>query len=125
MSASETAAAYALGILPNAVSSSSSTLTTLYSCLFEDRNCRTFLGHGAVEAVNIAARTGTNLGMGTALTPPSYYTSIYKGSNGQAFVRARGEYYRRAEHGLAQRAREQGRHPGLERFHRARKAYEL
>ena len=33
----------------------------------------------------------TLLGMGTSLgTPPSYYTSIYKGSNGQASVRAGG-----------------------------------
>ena len=41
--------------------------------------------------------------------PPSYYTSIYKGSNGQVFVRAR----------------KQGKHPVQERSHRTRNAYEL
>ena len=43
----------------------------------------------------------------------------------EVFVRARGGYYERAERGLALRAREQGRDPGLERSHRARKVYEL
>ena len=64
-----------------------------------------------MESANVAAWTGTNLGMGTALAPPppSYYTSIYKGSNGQVFVRAR----------------EQQRDSGQERSHRARKTYEL
>ena len=49
-----------------------------------------------MESANVVAWTGKNLGMGTALAPPSYYTSIYKGSNGQVFVKAR----------------EQGRDPG-------------
>ena len=65
--------------------------------------------HGSVEAADVATWTGKNLGMGTALPPPSYYTSIYKGSNGRVFVRAR----------------EQGRDPGQERSHRARNPYEL
>ena len=63
-----------------------------------------------MESANVVAWTGTNLGMGTALArPPSYYTSIYKGSNGQVFVKAR----------------EQGRDPGQERSHRARNTYKL
>jgi len=89
-----TAAEYALGILPNAVSSTSETFETLYNCLFVDGNCETFLTHGTVERTNDALRTNSDLGMGVPLgAPPSYYTSIYDSSNGQAFVRASGRYY--------------------------------
>lgn len=89
-----TAAAYALELLPNAVESSSETFADLYKCLFEDGNCETFLTYGAVERLNDAKRTGSDLGMGVPLgTPPSYYTSIYDSSNGQAFVHASGKYY--------------------------------
>ena len=90
----ETAAAYALQLLPNTVDSSSEIFTRLYDCLFEDGNCETFLNYGEVERANDASRTGTDLGMGVPLgTPPNYYVSIYESSNGQAFVRASGKYY--------------------------------
>jgi len=91
---SETASNYASQLIPEPVSSSSATFTTLYKCLFEDGNCETFLSYGTVERTNDAARTGSDLGMGVPLgTPPSYYTSIYDSSNGQAFLRASGKYY--------------------------------
>ncbi|KAL9186946.1 hypothetical protein ACHAXT_010666 [Thalassiosira profunda] len=89
-----TASAYALNLLPNAVDASSETFANLYTCLFEDGNCETFLTHGGVERANDALRTGHDLGMGVPLgTPPSFYTSIYDSSNGQAFVLASGHYY--------------------------------
>eukprot|EP00579_Thalassiosira_antarctica_P001137 CAMPEP_0201866898 /NCGR_PEP_ID=MMETSP0902-20130614/1321_1 /ASSEMBLY_ACC=CAM_ASM_000551 /TAXON_ID=420261 /ORGANISM="Thalassiosira antarctica, Strain CCMP982" /LENGTH=872 /DNA_ID=CAMNT_0048391945 /DNA_START=21 /DNA_END=2639 /DNA_ORIENTATION=+ len=95
---SATAAAYALELLPDPVSSSSSTFGELYNCLFEDGNCETFLNYGAVERSNDAVRTGSDLGMGVPLgTPPGYYTSIFDSSNGQGFVRvgggSSGRYY--------------------------------
>ncbi|KAL7430144.1 hypothetical protein ACHAXH_003793 [Discostella pseudostelligera] len=90
----ETAAAYAVKLLPNAVDSTSDIFTKLYNCLFEDGNCETFLSYGEVERENDALRTGVDLGMGVPLgTPPNYYVSIYESSNGQAFVRASGKYY--------------------------------
>ncbi|KAL7533159.1 hypothetical protein ACHAXR_005073 [Thalassiosira sp. AJA248-18] len=91
---SATASAYALDLLPTAVDSSSETFAKLYNCLFEDGNCETFLTYGGVERANDAVKTGIDLGMGVPLgTPPSYYTSIYDSSNGQAFVYASGKYY--------------------------------
>ena len=84
------------------------TFTTLYGCLFEDGNCRTLLG------------------MGTALgTLPQLLHQHLQGVKRAGVREGGGEYYGRAERGLALRAREQGRDPGLERSHRARKAYEL
>ncbi|EJK77240.1 hypothetical protein THAOC_00937 [Thalassiosira oceanica] len=90
----ETASAYALEALPDAVSSSSGAFSSLYDCLFVDGNCQTFVNAGSVEANNDGVRTGTNLGLGLPLeTPPSYYTSIYYSESGQAFVKASGRYY--------------------------------
>ena len=45
----DSAAVNALELLPDPVSSSSSTFGRLYNCLFEDGNCETFLNYGAVE----------------------------------------------------------------------------
>ena len=90
----ETAAAYAKELLPNEVSSSSETFTTLYSCLFEDGNCEAFLNYGSVESKNDAARTGVDMGLGQPLNkPPNYYVSIYNFDNGQAGVRSSGKLY--------------------------------
>jgi len=87
----ETAAAYAMGLLPDAVDSSSTSFADLYNCLFEDGNCETFLKYSNVERTNDALRTGIDLGLGVPLgTPPSYYTSIYDSSNGQAFLHVGG-----------------------------------
>ena len=91
---SKTASNYTSQLIPEPVSSSSATFTTLYKCLFEDGNCEAFLSYGTVERTNDAARSGSDLGMGVPLgTPPSYYTSIYNLSNGQAFLQASGKYY--------------------------------
>ena len=69
----ETAAAYALSLLPDPVDPSSTTFETLYDCLFVDGNCESFLTYGSVERSNDARRTDTDLGMGVPLgTPPSY-----------------------------------------------------
>jgi len=90
----ETAAAYALELLPTAVDSSSDTFTNLYNCLFIDGNCDTLVNYGAVESRNDAKRIGKEYGIGQALgKPPNYYTSIYDANNGQAFVVASGKYY--------------------------------
>ena len=90
----ETAAAYALELLPNAVDSSSDTFTKLYDCFFVDGNCETLLTYGEVERTNDKIRTGSDLGMGVPLEkPPNYYVSIYDSSNGQAFVRVGDKYY--------------------------------
>ena len=45
----DSAATYALELLPDPVSSSSSTFGKLYNCLFEDGNCEIFLNYGAFE----------------------------------------------------------------------------
>ena len=90
----ETASAYAMEALPDAVSSSSEEFASLYDCLFADGNCQTFVITGSVEANNDGIRTGSNLGLGVPLeTPPNFYTSIYYKDSGQAFVKASGKYY--------------------------------
>lgn len=89
-----TAAAYALDLLPNAISSSSDIFETLYNCLFYDGNCETFVNYASVESANDAIRTGTNLGIGQPLgKPPNYYVSVYNHENGQGFVAASGFKY--------------------------------
>ena len=91
---SETAATYALNLLPTAVDSSSDTFTKLYNCLFVDGNCETLINYGSVEQSNDAKRTGSDLGMGVPLEkPPNFYVSIFDSSNGQPFVRVSGKYY--------------------------------
>jgi len=68
----ETAAAYALGLVQDAVDPSSETFVNLYG------NCETLLNYGGVERANDAKRTGKDIGMGVLLgTPPNYYVSIY------------------------------------------------
>ncbi|KAL3795019.1 hypothetical protein HJC23_006340 [Cyclotella cryptica] len=90
----ETAATYAKELIPDAVSSSSEGFQKLYSCLFQDGNCETFLSYATVEEKNDAARTGVDLGIGQPLkSPPNYYVSIYDLDNGQAAVRASGKLY--------------------------------
>ena len=90
----ETAASYAKELIPNEVSSSSDTFSTLYNCLFEDGNCETFLNYGSVESKNDAARTGVEMGLGQPLnTPPNYYVGIYNFENGQPAVRSSGKLY--------------------------------
>jgi len=89
-----TAAAYALDLLPNAVSSSSNIFENLYNCLFSDGNCETFVNYASVESANDAIRTGINLGIGQPLgKPPNYYVSVYNHENGQGFVAASGFKY--------------------------------
>lgn len=89
-----TAAAYALDLLPNAISSSSDIFENLYNCLFYDGNCETFVNYASVESANDAIRTGINLGIGQPLEkPPNYYVSVYNHENGQAFVAASGFKY--------------------------------
>lgn len=89
-----TAAAYALNLLPNTVSASSTTFESLYSCLFSDGNCDTLIKYASVESANDAIRTGINLGIGQPLgKPPNYYVSVYNHENGQGFVAASGFKY--------------------------------
>lgn len=89
-----TAAAYAMNLLPAAVSSSSTTFENLYNCLFSDGNCETLITYASVESANDAIRTGINLGIGQPIrTPPNYYVSVYNHENGQAFVAASGFKY--------------------------------
>ncbi|KAL7486469.1 hypothetical protein ACHAW6_012068 [Cyclotella cf. meneghiniana] len=90
----QTAAAYGMELIPDAISSSSETFQKLYNCLFQDGNCETFLNYATVEEKNDAARTGIDLGIGQPLkSPPNYYVSIYDLDNGQAAVRASGKLY--------------------------------
>ena len=89
-----TAAAYAINLLPNTVSSSSTTFENLYNCLFEDGNCDTFVKYASVESANDAIRTGINLGIGQPLgSPPNFYVSVYNAEYGQGFVAASGFKY--------------------------------
>jgi len=89
-----TAAAYALNLLPNTVSASSTTFESLYNCLFSDGNCDTLIKYASVESANDAIRTGINLGIGQPLgKPPNYYVSVYNHENGQGFVAASGFKY--------------------------------
>ena len=89
-----TAAAYALELLPNAVSSSSATFENLFDCLFNDGNCKTFVKYASVESANDAIRTGVNLGIGQPLgKPPNFYVSVYNAENGQGFAAASGFKY--------------------------------
>ncbi len=89
-----TAAAYALELLPNAVSSSSATFENLFDCLFNDGNCETFVKYASVESANDAIRTGVNLGIGQPLgKPPNFYVSVYNAENGQGFAAASGFKY--------------------------------
>jgi len=89
-----TAAAYALELLPNAVSLSSATFENLFDCLFNDGNCKTFVKYASVESANDAIRTGVNLGIGQPLgKPPNFYVSVYNAENGQGFAAASGFKY--------------------------------
>jgi len=89
-----TAAAYALNLLPNAVSSSSTTFEKIYNCLFSDGNCDAFVKYASVESANDAIHTGFNLGIGQPLgKPPNFYVSVYNHENGQGFVAASGFKY--------------------------------
>lgn len=91
---SDSAAAYALTLLPDPLTSANETLLEVADCLLTNGNCDLFLSQGKMERTNHRETTGMDLGMGVPLgSPPSYYTSVYDASNGQAFVQVGTKWY--------------------------------
>lgn len=90
---SESAAAYALTVIPE-LSSGDETLTSLQNCLFYDGNCELLRRYAKAEQANDKLRTGLDLGVGVSLgSPPNYYVSVYDVNNGQPFVQVGDAWY--------------------------------
>jgi len=91
---SESAAEYALELIPDQLQASNDTVQILSECLFYNGECDLFLTYSYVERNNNVAKTGVDVGMGSALgNPPNYYVNVLDVRNSQPFVLASGNYY--------------------------------
>ena len=84
---SDTALAYALTVIPDALSADDDELLALADCLYKNGNCALLQKYANVEAATESKKTGLPIVAGNPLgSPPNYYTSVYTGGNGQPFV---------------------------------------
>ena len=84
---SDTASAYALQVIPDALSAQDADLLALADCLYKNGNCPLLLQYADVEASTETKKTGLNIVAGAPLgTPPNYYTSVFSGGQGQPYV---------------------------------------
>lgn len=90
---SQTAAAYAVKVVPE-LSSDDSTMKTLKDCLFYNGDCDMLRNYAKMEQANDKSLTGIDLGIGIPLgSPPNYYVSVFDLNHGQPFVQVGEAWY--------------------------------
>jgi len=90
----ETAAAYAMDLIPNGASYEDEDLVAMAECFYYDGQCDLISGHASTQASNIKATTGISVGRGESLgIPANYYVSVYHGNYGQPFAYVNNNQY--------------------------------
>ena len=92
---SDSAYAYANNAIPNAADYGDEEFVAMAECFYYDGQCDLINNHASVQANNMQAKTGINIGRGESLgVPPNYYVSVYHGNYGQPFA-----YVNNIQHG--------------------------
>jgi nicastrin len=80
----ETAAAYALNLIPNGASYDDDVLVEMAECFYDNGQCALINKYASIQASNMNSLTGVSFDRGESLgVPPNYYVSVFSGLYGQ------------------------------------------